>query len=109
MIKEAKLNTLHMFDDENRNDKDYLLWNKIARYMDGEMAFVTDSSMEPGKYIFLGLINDKKNKEVHYLMEQDSMVGVYINDREGFDKVWDRGEYDKDGVFYLEGKYVILT
>ena len=39
------------------------------------------------QYLFLGLKDDEKNKELHYMM------GVFIDDREEFDKAWDSEEY----------------
>lgn len=109
MIKEAKLNTLHMYDDYDKNDKDCLLWKKIAEYMNGEIAFVLEESFkETGKYLFLGLKDDKKNKELHYMMEQDSMMECFINDREGFNNAWDNENYEPDNCFYIEAGYLVL-
>ncbi len=108
MIREVKLNTLHMFENENIEDSDYPLWRKIAEYMNGETAFVIESSAVDGQYVFLGLKDEKKNKELHYMMEQDSMTGVFIDDREGFDKDWDSRTYEHDGCFYLEPQYIIF-
>lgn len=105
MIREVELNTLHMYDTYNKNDKDYPLWKKIAEYMNGEVAFVLEES---GKYLFLGLKDDEKNKELHYMMEQDSMVGCFINDRKGFDNAWDNEDYEPDVCFYMEIKYLIF-
>lgn len=76
--------------------------------MNGEMAWVTGSSSGDGQYVFLGLTDAEKNKELFYMMEQDSMMGMYINDRDGFDKAWDNEEYEHDGCFYLEPKYLIF-
>ena len=44
MIREAKLNTLDMFKNEDKTDSDYELWQKIAEYMNGEIAFVIEKS-----------------------------------------------------------------
>ena len=90
-----------MFDDANARDRDYSLWQKIAEYMNGEIALVIESKACDGEYVFLGLKDENKNKELHYMMEQDSMIGVYIDDREGFDNAWDSGEYEPDGCFFL--------
>ncbi len=40
---------------------------------------------------------DAKVKEAFYLMEQDPVFGTYIDDREEFDHVWSKGEYEPDG------------
>lgn len=108
MIKEVKLNTLGMFKNENVRDCDYELWQKIAEYMNRETAYVAESQAIDGQYVFLGLKDKGKNKELFYMMEQDSMTGVFIDDREGFDKEWDGGIYEHEGCFYLEPQYIIF-
>lgn len=105
-IKEAKLKTHGMYD-ELKEDQDYPLWAKIAEYMDGEIGLVAESSLD-GHYVFLGLKNGEKNKELFYMREQDGMIGTYIDDRDRFEKDWDSGEYEPDGNLYLEAKYVEL-
>ena len=107
-IKEAKLKTLNMFKDFDHNDPDYQLWQKIYEYMDGEIALIIESSALKGKYVFLGLKNEEKNKELHYMMEQDGMIGVYYDDRVGFDRDWDSGKYEPDGCYYLDPENVEL-
>lgn len=108
MLREAKLNTLYMFKNEDTRDCDYELWQKIAEFMNGEAAWVIESSACDGQYVFLGLADTEKNKELFYMMEQDSMTGVFIKDREEFDKAWDSEEYEHDGCFYLEPQYLIF-
>ena len=105
-IKEARLKTSGMFKDLDHDDADYQLWEKISEYMDGEMALVIESGAEEGKYVFLALKDEEKNKELHYMFEQDSNFGVYIDDREEFDRDWDRGEYEPDGCHYLDPENV---
>lgn len=107
-IKEARLKTLHMYDNENPEDDDYYLWIEIAKFMDGETAAVVESSLCDSKYVFLGLKNREKSKELFYMMEQDSMIGTYIDDRKGFDEVWDSGEYAPDCLFHLNPENVEL-
>lgn len=108
MIREARLNTLDMFKNEDARNCDYELWQKIAKFMDGEMAWVIESSVCDGQYVFLGLTDAEKSKELFYMFEQDSMIGVFIDDREGFDKAWDSEEYEHDGCFYLEPQYLVF-
>ena len=107
-FKEVKLNTLHMYDECDHNDSDYTLWQKIAEYMNEETALVIESGACDGKYVFLGLKDPVKDKELMYMMEQDSMVGIFINDREGFDKAYENGEYEPDCNIYLESQYLIF-
>ena len=106
-IKEARLKTLNMFD-KFKEDQDDSLWAGIEKLMDGEVALVIKSSMDNGQYVFLGLKDEGKDKELHYMIEQDSMIGVYVDDREGFDRDWDSGEYEPDGCIYLNPENVEL-
>lgn len=105
-IKKAKLKTINMFKDIDLDDPDYQLWEKIAAYMDGEIALVIESSAEDGKYVLLALKDKEKDKELHYMMEQDSRFGIYIDDREQFDKDWDSNDYEPDGCHYLDAENV---
>lgn len=76
--------------------------------MDGETALVIESSMDNGQYVFLGLKDAEKDKELHYMIEQDSTIGVYINDRDRFDNDWEGGLYDSDGCIYLNPENIEL-
>lgn len=95
-----------MFDNQDHSDRDYPLWEKIEKYMDGEIAFVVKNPIEKDGYVFLGLKDKLKDKELHYMMEQDSMTGSFIDDREGFEKAWKSGDYSKDECFYIDSEYV---
>lgn len=107
-IKKAILKTENMFDAEDSTDRDYPLWKSISYFMDGEIAYVIERSMNDGKYVFLGLKDKNKNKKLHYLIEQDSMTGVFIDDKEGFEKAWNSGEYEMDGSLYLNPENIEL-
>ena len=85
-IRKVRLKTRGMFNTDSPSDTDYQLWQEISEYMDGETAFVLESSFMPGKYVLLNLEDAEKDKELHYMMEQDSMMGTYNDDREEFDK-----------------------
>ena len=106
MIKIAKLATAHMFDENNPEDSDYELWKSIAEYMDGENAYVVESIAMEGEYVFLGLCDRSKDKELAYMMEQDSMTGVFIDDREEFEAAWESNEYEHEGCFCIEPKCI---
>lgn len=97
-----------MFNDIPPDDPDYPLWEKIIAYMEGENALVIRSAINDGSYVFLGLQDKEKDKELHYLFEQDSMFGTYIDDREAFDKDWDSGDYEPDGCHYINPENVEL-
>lgn len=105
-IKQVKLKTRNMFRDMNPDDADYRLWQDIAEYMDGETAIVAEGSAGDGKYVLLELKDKEKNRELHYMFEQDSRFGVYIDDREEFDADWDGGKYEPDGCHYLDPENV---
>lgn len=107
-IKEAKLKTVGAFTKEIEGTVDLDLWQNIETFMDGETALVMESSMGNGQYVFLELKDEEKNKELHYMIEQDSFIGVYIDDREGFNEAWDSGEYEPDGCIYLNPENVEL-
>jgi hypothetical protein len=74
------------------------VYTQIFDAMDGQEAVVIQSS---GEYHFGGLTDEAKGKELCYLMEQDPFVGCYIDDREGFDAVYDSGDYAPDCAFCL--------
>lgn len=107
-IKEVKLKTAGIFTNRSEGTIDISLWKDIETFMDGETALVIESSMDNGQYVFLALKDEEKNKELHYMIEQDSMIGVYIDDREGFDEAWDNDEYEPDGCIYLNPENVEL-
>lgn len=107
-IKKAILKTANMFDAKDNTDRDYPLWKSISNFMDGEIAFVIESAMNDGEYVFLGLKDKNKNKKLFYMFEQDSMIGMYIDDKEGFEKAWDSGKYETDGSFYLNPENIEL-
>lgn len=101
-MKKVILNTERLLDGCDIQDRDYELWKSIYEHMNGEIVFVTESVSEKGKYIFCGLADGEKNKELFYLIEQDSMIGRYIGDRESFEIEWGNGEYEPDGCIYLD-------
>ena len=105
MIRRAILRTAGMFDDQDKTEPDFQLWQSIAAFMDGEKAYVLKNSWE-NKYAFFGLEDREKDKELLYMMEQDSMMGTFIDDRSGFDEVYDSGEYAPDGCVCLEERYL---
>ena len=40
----------------------------------GKMLLLMKAQYEKGKWIFCGLVDGKKNKDLFYLIEQDSMI-----------------------------------
>lgn len=107
-IVTAKLKTVGAFTQGTDGCTDFDLWKNIEEYMDGETAIVIESALQNGMYLFLGLKDEEKNKQLHYMIEQDSMIGVYIDERERFNADWDSGEYEPDGCIYLDPENVEL-
>ena len=106
MIMIARLKTANVFDESNQEQFDYELWKSIAEYLDGEDAYVVKAIDMAEEYVFLGLCDSEKDKELAYMMEQDSMIGTFINDREGFEKVWESHEYEYDEFFYIKLEWI---
>lgn len=103
-MEKVILRTKGMLDRCAIQGKDHELWKNIYELMDGEIAYVRKSMAEKGKYIFIGLVDGGKNKDLFYLIEQDSMIGRYIGDWEEFEADWDAGCYEMDGCIYLDLK-----
>ena len=100
-MKIVKLSTAHMYDDHNPEEPDYLLWKSIAEYMDGERAMVMECYDNPEKYLLLWLCDIERDKELEYMMEQDSVTGRYIDNRQRFEKDWRIDKYDSEICVYL--------
>ena len=109
MLKRVILKTKGMYANNDKSDPDYDLWQQIADYMDGEDVIVADSRSKPGSYVLLGLANQEKEKELFWMMEQDSMVGRYVGDRVEFDKAWESGDYDADFINLIEERFVEMV
>lgn len=101
MVKKVILRISGMIDNYDEKDQDFSLWKSIAEYVDGQKAYVIDSYLN-GEYVFLGLVDEAKNKELHYMMEQDSMTGCFIDNRKKFEVAWDSGEYEKNECWHLK-------
>lgn len=76
---------------------------ECGKHFDGCQVALADEFTGDG-YV-LGFWNEKDNpkiKEAFYLMEQDEFFGCYVDDRDGFDKAWDAGEYEPEGSAHFE-------
>lgn len=82
---------------------------KILAAMDGQRAIVLPSFSNAGEYDYMGLFDEARGKEVAYLMEQDPMMGCFIDQREEFDQVYDSGDYCPDGIWTLKKEYVEIV
>lgn len=101
MMKEIKPNT-------DFTEDDYKVWIKVYELMDGQTAIVTPNQRE-GEYIYLGMVEREIDKEVSYLIEQDPMIGCYIDQREDFERDYDNDEYYPDGSIMLDAKCVEIV
>lgn len=106
MISLVKLKTKGMFADRDPKDPDFELWQKITDFMDGKHAWVIESAAKDGRYVFLCMQDDETDKEVHWLMEQDSYTGCFVGVRDRFDDVWEKGEYERELCWYLEPEHL---
>ena len=57
---------------------------KVYELMNGEDAFVMKAKIEKGKMGLLWSGRWEKDKDLFYLIEQDSMIGRYIGDWKAF-------------------------
>lgn len=88
------------------SQKDDELWKKAYEILNGQIGYVIPNFIDESYYTYLGLENDEKAKEFSWTVEQNLLFGSYVDDREGFDKVWDAGEYSPDGCIIIPKKYV---
>jgi hypothetical protein len=99
-IYKAILHTAGLENEYGQDDKTGKeLWKQIYNLMDGESALIA-SANEENEHAFLGLEDRQKNKELHYLIEQDDMIGVKYTQKE-WDEIWDAGDYAPDSILYL--------
>ena len=115
-VKKALLNTEFVTEewirerDKNWNftqeDIDRIL--KAEKLLNGQIAILNVEMCKfyGGDYSFYGLENEEIFKEWVWLMEQDTVFGTYIDDRERFDEDWDNGEYEPEGVFTIPKEYI---
>lgn len=93
---------------KNSNGTQKGLWARIYDLMDGERAMVAESKAKKGEYVFLGLEDTIKNKELWYLIEQDDVIGNDMS-RDEFNRQWENGQYTfPDGCMYLDSYCVQL-
>lgn len=87
-------------------DEETQIYKKVFDAMDGQKALVAPSYISSDEYHYMGLEDEAQHKEVAYLMEQDPMMGCYIDQREEFDRDYDSGNYVPDGIFCLKKEQV---
>ncbi len=101
----AILHTKDLINRKNTTIEEKEVWNKVYEIMDGEKAIVHPS--RDGKYALFALINDIKDKELFWQIEQDNVIGTYKN-REEFEHDWAIGKYEMPDCLYLEKNNVEL-
>ena len=107
-MEKVILRTKGMLDRLDIQDEDCGIWKDIYDIMNGKAAYVKKSEAMEGKYVFCRLADAAKNKDLFYLIEQDSMIGRYIGDWEEFEADWDAGCYEMDGCIYLDAESIAL-
>ncbi len=103
-MEKVILHAERMLEGHNSQEDNYDLWKTIYELMNGETALVFRRAVKDGKYVFCGLVDNEKNKELFYQIEQDSIIGRYIGDRKSFNAAWENGEYELDGIILLDSK-----
>ena len=99
-LQRAILHTAGKYTQEDLSEYSEEDKKVIEGYMaawDG--VHVTVSNFLEGEYSVVGwpTEEEEKAKEAIYQMEQDSMFGTYIDDREKFEKDWAAGEWEPSG------------
>lgn len=84
-------------EDQNYSEEEIKIITDYMQAWDG--AHVTLSNLLPEEYSVVGWPpeEDEKVKNAIYLMEQDPVFGMYVDDRERFDADWAAGEWEPSG------------
>lgn len=84
-------------EDQNYSEEEIKIITDYMQAWDG--AHVTLSNLLPEEYSVVGWPpeEDEKVKKAIYLMEQDPVFGMYVDDRERFDADWAAGEWEPSG------------
>lgn len=84
-------------EDQNYSEEEIKIITDYMQAWDG--AHVTLSNLLPEEYSVVGWPpeEDEKVKNAIYLMEQDPVFGMYVDDRERFDADWAAGEWESSG------------
>lgn len=93
-------------EEPDVTDDEIQCYIKIFDAMDGQRAIVVPSFFGPNEYNYGGLLDEAQGKEVAYLMEQDPMMGCYIDQREQFNRDYDSGEYCPVATWTLKKEQV---
>ena len=84
-------------EDQNYSVEEIKIITDYMQAWDG--THVTLSNLLPEEYSVVGWPpeEDEKVKNAIYLMEQDPVFGMYVDDRERFDADWAAGEWEPSG------------
>lgn len=84
-------------EEQNYSEEEIKITTDYMQAWDG--AHVTLSNLLPEEYSVVGWPpeEDEKVKNAIYLMEQDPVFGMYVDDRERFDADWAAGEWEPSG------------
>ena len=81
---------------------------KAFEALDGKNGYAMPA-FDGNGYVFGGCKDDNDAKEFLWFMEQDPMFGQYVDDREGFDRDWENGDYSTDGSISILNGYVEIV
>ena len=99
-LQRAILHTTGKYSEEDLKEYTPEQQEVVKAYMEAwDGVHVTVSNFLEGEYSVVGWPpeEEEKAKEAIYQMEQDSMFGTYIDDREQFEKDWVAGEWEPSG------------
>lgn len=99
-LQRAILHTTGKYSEEDLKEYTPDQQKVVKAYMEAwDGVHVTVSNFLEGEYSVVGWPpeEEEKAKEAIYQMEQDSMYGTYIDDREQFEKDWAAGEWEPSG------------
>ena len=86
------------FEESEISEQEIRNWISAYNLIDGlEVMVLYTNYLEDYTLLSWKPEDDKKFMEFIYLLEQDSMFGNYVDDRETFLKDWENGEYSPDG------------
>lgn len=110
----AKLKTAHLTAEDVKaqctfgetSEDDISNWLKCYQFFDGVYVYLT--YREGSEYGLMGWPeeSDENVMMAVYHMEQDSLMGTYLNDFERFKRDWESQEYDSDAAITFPAEQV---
>lgn len=105
-MQNGLLRTKTLVAELSAKSQDYYLYKTIYEFLDGQRGVFRQTVNRQDRFEFIALDSNEKNKELHYMLEQDSVNGKYIGNRMAFERVWAAGEYFYEHRFLIPAKYI---